>query len=471
MRILIIGGSDAGISAGLRARECAPGAEVTMLVADAYPNFSICGIPYHVSGEVPDWRDLAHRSLEEIQATGIEVCLNERAVAIDAEARVVTTTFAGGSRRHGYDRLVICTGAAPAVPPIGGLRTLGPAEGVYMLHSMDDTFLLTEVLERLEQLERPARVAIIGAGYIGMEMAEALVTRGLGVTVFETYDHVLPRTLDPELAGQVEAELIAHGVQVFCGRSIKTIARHEDQLTLDDGQDAHRADLVLVAGGVRPVTGLAAGAGVELSTGGAIVVDRRMRTNLPDVYAAGDCAETYHAILEAPTYLPLGTTAHKQGRIAGANAADHRQEFAGVVGTQVVRVFERVAAATGLRDQAACEAGFTPVTIGTVADDHKRYYPGATPIHIRVTGDAATGRLLGVQLVGHRGAEIAKRIDTIATACQQGLTVEQLDDLDLSYTPPLGSPWDALQLAAQAWSAAWRAGVDETNLTQQSLRQ
>jgi NADPH-dependent 2,4-dienoyl-CoA reductase/sulfur reductase-like enzyme len=152
--------------------------------------------------------------------------------------------------------------------------------------------------------------------------------------------------------------------------------------------------------------------------------------------------------------MPLGTTAHKQGRVAGENAVEGDREFAGVVGTQVVRVFDAVVAATGLRDQAAAAAGYRPLTVSVTADDHKRYYPGATPIHMRITGDAGSGRLLGAQLVGRLGAEIAKRIDIIATACQHGLTVEELNDLDLSYTPPLGSPWDALQLAAQAWSTA-----------------
>ena len=208
---------------------------------------------------------------------------------------------------------------------------------------------------------------------------------------------------------------------------------------------------MLVSVGVRPDSQLAADAGAELGTRGAIVVDRQMRTNLPDVLAAGDCVITHHRLL-GPSYLPLGTTAHKQGRIAGENALGGSREFAGSLGTQVVKVFDLVAARTGLRDPEAAAAGFDPVTITAEADDHKAYYPGTHKIAMRYTGDRRTGQLLGVQLVGHLGSEIAKRIDIPATAIFNELTVDALSDLDLSYTPPLGSPWDALQTGAQTWS-------------------
>ena len=178
-----------------------------------------------------------------------------------------------------------------------------------------------------------------------------------------------------------------------------------------------------------------------------------MRTNLPDVLAAGDCVVTHHRLL-GESYLPLGTTAHKQGRIAGENALGGSREFAGSLGTQVVKIFDHVAARTGLRDHEAAAAGFDPLTVESEADDHKAYYPGSHRIRIRVTGDRATGRLLGVQLFGHRQAEIAKRIDIAATAIFHGMTVDAINDLDLSYTPPLGSPWDALQAAAQHWAGA-----------------
>ena len=211
------------------------------------------------------------------------------------------------------------------------------------------------------------------------------------------------------------------------------------------------AGLVLVVTGVRPETALAVSAGASLGARGAIARRPRDADRPAGVYAAGDCVVTYHRLL-GETYLPLGTTAHKQGRVAGENAAGGQRVFAGSLGTQVVKVFDQAAARTGLRDHEAAAAGYDPVTVAWEADDHKAYYPGSHRIHMRFTGDQGTGRLLGVQLFGHKNAEIAKRIDIAATAIYHGMTVDEVSDLDLSYTPPLGSPWDAVQAGAQAWT-------------------
>lgn len=210
-------------------------------------------------------------------------------------------------------------------------------------------------------------------------------------------------------------------------------------------------DLILIAIGVQPSVELAQTAGLKTGLGGAIQVNRKMETNVPGIHAAGDCVETYHRPLPQPIYSPLGTTAHKQGRIAGANAVRHTQEFAGTSGTQVLKVFDLAIARTGLLEHEALEAGFQPVTVETEAWDHKAYYPGAHKLRIRVTGDRRDGRLLGAQIIGHYQAEVAKRIDIFATALFHQMTIEAMSDLDLSYTPPLSSPWDAVQIAAQAW--------------------
>ncbi len=455
MHLVMIGGSDAGISAALRARELDPGTEVTVVVADAYPNFSICGIPYYVSGEVTHWRNLAHRTTADLEATGMRLRLDTTARRIDVPARkLLVTTPDGGDELMGYDKLVVGTGAVPVRPPIGGLDRLGPADGVHLLHSMDDTFALMATLEQAS----PRSAVIVGAGYIGLEMADALTTRGLAVTQMEQLAEVLP-TVDPELGAHVHDQLTGHGAEVLTGTTVRQVSqaaagaagRLRVDATAADGTAVSRhADLVLVVVGVRPDTALAADAGATLGVRGAIAVDRGMRTGLPDVFAAGDCVVTHHRLL-GETYLPLGTTAHKQGRVAGENALGGDRQFAGSLGTQVVKIFDHAAARTGLRDHEAAAAGYDPVTITAEADDHKAYYPGSHRISMRVTGDQATGRLLGMQLFGHRHAEIAKRIDIAATAIYDGLTVDGLSDLDLSYTPPLGSPWDAVQLGAQAW--------------------
>ena len=461
MHLIAIGGSDAGISAALRARELDPGAEVSVVVADAYPNFSICGIPYYVSGEVSRWQNLAHRSIADLEATGMWLRLDTTARRIDVAARKLLVTGPDGTEELlGYDKLVAGTGAVPVRPPIGGLagpNALGADDGVHLLHSMGDTFAVMRTLEQAA----PASAVIVGAGYIGLEMADALTVRGLSVTQMEQLPEVLP-TVDPELGAVVHAELASRGVEVLTGTTVRQISRNpageagrlQVQATAADGTAVTRtADMVLVVVGVRPDTTLVTEAGGRLGVKGAIAVDRRMRTSLPDVLAAGDCVITHHRLL-GETYLPLGTTAHKQGRVAGENAAGGDREFAGSLGTQVVKIFDQAAARTGLRDHEAKAAGFDPVTIGSEADDHKAYYPGSHRITMRFTGDRGTGKLLGVQLFGHRHAEIAKRIDIAATAIFNNMTVDAVSDLDLSYTPPLGSPWDAVQIGAQAWVRA-----------------
>ena len=457
MHIVAIGGSDAGISAALRAREVNPGAEVTVVVADRYPNFSICGIPYYVSGEVTHWRNLAHRTYDDLEAAGMRLRLEATARKIDVAGRMVHLTGPDGAAEDAmpYDQLVIGTGAVPARPPIAGLADLGPADGVHLLHSMDDTFAVMRTLEETS----PKSAVIVGAGYIGLEMAEALTERGLPVTQVEQLPEVLP-TVDAELGALVRNQLEGHGVTVRPGTAVREIVRAPGfapsrlrvAATTADGKPVVlNTDLVLVVTGVRPETSLAASAGADLGPRGAIWVDREMRTGLPGVYAAGDCAITYHRLL-GTTYLPLGTTAHKQGRVAGENAAGGHREFAGSLGTQVVKVFDQAVARTGLRDHEARDAGFDPVTVAFEADDHKAYYPGSHKIAMRFTGDRETGRLLGVQLFGHKNAEIAKRVDIAATAIFHDMRIDEVSDLDLSYTPPLGSPWDAIQMGAQAWT-------------------
>jgi NADPH-dependent 2,4-dienoyl-CoA reductase/sulfur reductase-like enzyme len=447
VHVVAVGGSDAGISAALRARELDPSVEVSVVVADEYPNFSICGIPYLISGDVYDWRTLAHRSIGDLQAAGLRLLLNTTATGVDVDVRRLSVVDADGHEsRLTYDELVIGTGATPVRPPIVGLDALGPDDGVFLLHTMGDTFALTEFIDT----HHPATAVIVGAGYLGLEMAEALTAHGIRVTQVEMLAEVLS-TVDPSLGRLVRDRLSKAGVEVLTETTVHRIDPGDGDLRVRDDYQLDRAvDLVLVMAGVQPDTTLAAAAGARLGPRGAVAVDRRMRTGIPHVWAAGDCVVTHHRLLGS-TYLPLGTTAHKQGRIAGENAIGGHREFAGVLGTQVVKVFDLAAARTGLRETEARQAGFDPRSVESDADDHKAYYPGAHSIRIRVTADAATGRLLGVQMVGHKDAAVAKRIDIAATAIHHGMTVDALGDLDLSYTPPLGSPWDAVQMAAHAW--------------------
>jgi len=325
--LLIVGGSDAGISAALRARELDHSVDITVVVADNFPNFSICGLPFYLSGEVSDWQSLAHRTISEIAAEGIRLLLNHTARAVDPTNKIVTIDDPEGkSLKLRYDRLIIATGAAPIAPPIRGLDL----QGVYFLRTMADSFAVYRHLESADTKS----VVILGNGYIGMEMADALTRRNLNVTVVGRSATIL-KTVDVELGHMVEDELHRHGVKVATGVAVEEICQNGRRLVVLGAKGFRtEADMVLVSAGVLPSTNLARSAGIGLGYRGAIAVCRRMETNVSDIYSAGDCVETWHYLLKQSTYQPLGTIAHKQGRIAGENAVGGNREFAGSMGTQ-----------------------------------------------------------------------------------------------------------------------------------------
>ena len=442
MRLSIIGGSDAGISAALRARELDRSTEITVVLADAFPNFSICGLPFYLSGETPDWKMLAHRTEFE----GIELLRNHTATAIHPNSKTVSVQDRSGQiRKLNYDRLVIGTGAAPIKPAIHGIEL----PGVFFLHTMESSFEVERYLEE----KKPQSAIIVGAGYIGVEMADALTLRGLKVTLVGKTKSVLG-TVDSDLGELVDAEFRRHGVELVNATEINSVRSEGSKLVVAGASGFQgEADMVLIAAGVRPSTEIAREAGIPTGAHGAICVDRFMRTECDDIYAAGDCVETWHCVLDRYAYLPLGTTSHKQGRVAGENAVGGQREFQGSCGTQVVKVFDLAIARTGLRHAEAAQAGFDPFTAEARVWDHKAYYPGAHEMHVRITGDLRTGRLLGAQIVGHWQSQVSKRIDIFAAALFAGMSVDSLNDLDLSYTPPLSSPWDPVQMAAQAWNS------------------
>jgi NADPH-dependent 2,4-dienoyl-CoA reductase/sulfur reductase-like enzyme len=442
MRFLIIGGSDAGISAALRAREVSQDAEIAVLLDDDFPNYSICGLPFYLSGETPDWRGLAHRT----EFDGIEICRGHRAIQVNLSSKTVEVSLEdSGQTTFAYDKLLIGTGARPANPRIDGWQL----PGVFLLHTMKDSFAVHEYLGTA----KPRRAVIVGAGYIGLEMADALTHRGIEVTLASRTHSVLA-TVDVEFGEAVGDELRRRGVTVCTSVEAHRIAQTADHLhILGSNGFEQDCEMVLIAVGVKPNAALGVAAGLDIGAKGALLTNRRMESKMPDVYVAGDCSETWHRLLNRYTYLPLGTTAHKQGRVAGENAIGGSREFAGSLGTQVVKIFDLVIARTGLRQDEAEREEFQPFTVESTMNDHKAYYPGATRVRARVTGDLLSGRLLGAQLIGAWGSEISKRIDTFATALFHNMRVDEVSDLDLSYTPPLSSPWDPVQMACQAWSA------------------
>lgn len=337
MHFLVIGGSDAGISAALRARELDRRADITVVLADTFPNYSICGLPFYLSGETPDWHALAHRT----EFHGITLLQNHTAKSIDAAGKVVLTAATDGHEKAlSYDKLLIATGARPIQPELPGIDL----PGVYFLHTMKDSFRLHRLLSE----SKPRSAVIVGSGYIGLEMADALRYRGLEVTLIGRAKAVLP-TVDEAFGRRVEEELRAHGVEVASGIEVERIEQAGSQVLVYGGNGMRAsADLVLVGAGVQPNAQLAIAAGITTGQKGAICVNRRMETNVRDIFAAGDCVETWHRLLGRYAYLPLGTTSHKQGRVAGENAVGGDKEFEGALGTQAVKVFDRVIARSGL---------------------------------------------------------------------------------------------------------------------------
>ena len=456
MHLVAVGGSDAGVSAALRARHVAPSADVTVISADPVASFSTSGIPFFLSGEVPDAGSLAGQAGSGLEEAGVDLLLESTVLSVDAEARKVTLGDSKGRESTiSYDELILATGAVPEIPDIEGLRGedgLRPEDGVHVVRSVTDALSVARTLSRIE----PQTALIIGAGYVGVELAEAFALRGMSVTLLESRAEVLS-VVDRAIGARVRGQLEERGVEVLTGtapRSIMLTGRDEGRFRIEAirGENvlARRADIVLLAAGTLPNSQLATSIGAKLGRSGAVSVDEGMRTSVPHVFAAGDCAVTHHRLV-GDAYIPYGTTAHKQGRVAGENAAGGSRRFAGTLGTQLVKVFDHAVGRTGLLDAEAIAAGFDPRTVRVDTDDRSSYYPGSRELSVILTGDLRTRRLIGAQFFGNVRSEIASRVDVASTAIFNGLTVDQIEELDLSYTPPLGQVWNPLVLAAEKW--------------------
>ncbi|GIX06520.1 MAG: NADH oxidase [Candidatus Poribacteria bacterium] len=438
MRLVVIGGDAAGMSAASKAKREAPEVEVVVLERSDYVSYAACGLPYLLEGVVEAPERLIARTAEQHRARGIDVRLRHEAIGIDVRRRVVTARTPEGERDFSYDKLVLATGARPRRPAFAQAQL----EGVFVLRSIPDALQIQEYLERF----RPRRALLVGGGYIGMEMAEALRVRGLEVTLLEHGPQIL-KSLDPEVAGLVAEVLSEHGVRILYEREVVELigTSRVQAARLADGV-LIECDLVVVGAGAVPNSELAREAGIALGEKGAIRVDPAQRTSAFHVFAAGDCAEARHVVLNRNVYIPLGTTANKQGRVAGENAVGGFAQFGGVAGTMVCKVFDRAFARTGLSDAQAAQNGFIPKSALIEAEAWAHYYGKPPTIAVKLTYDERTRRLLGGQLVGD--ASVAKRVDVVAAALHAGMTIDQFAQLDLSYAPPFAPVWDPLLVAA-----------------------
>lgn len=449
-RLLIVGGDAAGMSAAAVARRRAPELEVVAFERGPYTSYSACGIPYYVGGLFDDPDRLISRSPDEFRRAGIEVHTRSEVTDIDLDARVVTVLDldAQRERRERFDQLVYATGAEATLPGVPGAQACAPVRTVDAAERFR---------ARLEQSGGRDAV-VIGASYLGLEMAEALVLRGFNVALLERSGQVMG-TLDADMAAHVQDAAEGVGIRVMLSTAVEEIHHDPDgrprAVRTSEGELA--ADHVVLSTGVRAVSELAAAAGLELGATGAVRVDDHQRCpGLEGVFAAGDCAESFHRVLRAQVNIPLGTHANKQGRVAGTNATGGDVAFPGVIGTAVSKICRYEVARTGITEREALVAGIS-VQAATVKDRTRAgYYPGAGPIWIKLVAEPVTGRLLGGQIVGVEGA--AKRIDVLAACVWSGMPVGELELLDLSYAPPFSGVYDPVLVAARATAKAVRGG-------------
>lgn len=440
-RLVVVGGDAAGMSAASAAIRRQPALDVVVFERGPYTSYSACGIPYLVGGLFDDPDRLVVRSPSEFREAGIDVRTRCEVTAMDLQRGTLTyyDEQARLEQTEGFDQLVYATGAIAVAPPVPGAELVEPAR------TLDAAERLLHELKR----GHARHAVVIGASYLGLEMAEALVRRGLHVTLVDRAEQVMP-SLDPDMAAHVQTAAEAVGVRVQLSTLIEEI-RADPQgnirsVVTSDGELP--ADHVVLSTGVRPATDLAEAAGFAVGTTGALEADDHQRCpGFDGVYAAGDCVESWHRVLERPVNLQLGTHANKQGRIAGTNATGGDVAFPGVIGTAVSKICRYEVARTGISEREAASVGRQVVAAVVKAKTRAGYYPGTGPIWVKLIADARTAQLVGGQIVGVEGA--GKRIDVLATAIWSQMTIDELELLDLAYAPPLSGVYDPLLIAAR----------------------
>ncbi|WP_030549443.1 FAD-dependent oxidoreductase [Streptomyces exfoliatus] len=452
-RLVVIGGDAAGMSAASQARRLKGPEELEIVAFERghFSSYSACGIPYWVGGDVSALDELIARSPGEHRERAIDLRMRTEVTAIDVPGQRVRARDleAGTEAWTGFDKLVIATGARPKRPALPGID----APGVHGVQTLDDGQALLDTLDRTPG----RRAVVVGAGYIGVEMAEALLGRGYEVTVLHRGEQPMA-TLDPDMGRLVHRAMDGLGITTVASAEVTKILTGEDGRVLAVAtEDAeYPADVVVLGMGVVPETSLARAAGLPLGAHGGLLTDLAMRVRgQGNIWAGGDCVEVLDLVSGRERYVPLGTHANKHGQVIGTNVGGDYATFPGVVGTAVSKVCDLEIARTGLREKDAREVGLRYVTVTIESTSRAGYYPGAAPMTVKMLAERRTGRLLGVQIVGREGA--AKRVDIAAVALTAGMTVDAMTALDLGYAPPFSPVWDPVLVAARKATAAVRA--------------
>lgn len=440
--LIIIGGVAAGMKAAAKARRESPAMKITVVTDEQYISYAGCGMPYFIGDLIKDSKKLLVREPPYFKNMhNIDVLTRHQATAIDTKSKrvKVKNLESGQDLDFNYDKLILATGAQPIVPPLPGI-SLG---NIFTLRTINDAVRIKSCVDS----EKVKNAVIVGGGLIGLEMAENLVLRGVRATVVELLDQILP-PLDKDMAQIVQNHLLEKGVEVITSDGVKSFAGNGDNYVTGviTGKRHLPADMVILSIGIKPNTKLAQEAGLEIGATRAIKVNDRMETNIPDVYAIGDCAENIHLVTGKPTWIALGSTAAKMGRVAAINATGGIDTFNGVLGTLIVKVFEMNIGKAGLSEREAIKEGFKIESTIVPASDVAHYYPGAKDIIMKLIADVPSRKLLGAEIVGT--GVVDKRIDIIAAALTFGTTVDQISKLDLAYAPPYAMSMDAVIVAA-----------------------
>ncbi|MBN1496733.1 MAG: FAD-dependent oxidoreductase [Spirochaetes bacterium] len=438
--VLVIGGDAAGMSAASQARRTSDALSIAVLEKGAHVSYAACGLPYYIADDVSNPESLIAIDLNEyIKERKIDILLNTEAIAADFVAHTVTIRFQGGVDTVEYGKLVIATGARPIVPPIRGID----APNVFFLRNLADGMALRRHIDE----RMPSSGIIIGGGFIGLEMAEAFRKRSIETVILEKFDSVA-MTMSPVIRSIILETLRVNDVRVITGAAISEILPTATGLSVTAGDNSYAADLVIASTGITPNTEFLNGTGIRMNDRGAIIVDEKSKTSVTDVFAAGDCATVKHQLTGKNAYMPLGTTANKQGRVAGLQAAGIADEsFPGIVGTQMVKVFDLEVGKTGMNEADALRAGVPAESTSLLWRSRAGYYPAGSRISITLTMNPNTRELVGGEIAGTDGA--ALRINTVAAAIAAKMKVEQVAYLDLGYAPPFSPIWDPVNAAAQ----------------------
>lgn len=441
MKTIVIGGVAAGMSAASKIKRVDEEAEVVVYEKGSFLSYGACGLPYYVAGINNDYTKMIARTREKFEKSGIRTHLRHEVVKIVPEKKEIIVKDLDSEREFidSYDKLMIATGTIPVVPEIKGKDL----NGVYMLKTLEDGLVLREAMDK----QGVKNVAIIGGGYIGIEVAETLKEVGKNVTVIQSAPKIL-RPFDDELIDIVTKHIIEKGINLNLNEKIEEILGDDKVEEVRTNKGVYKADLVILSIGVRPATDFLKDSGIALAKNGAIIIDREMRTNIEDIYSAGDCAEVYNKIKEENTFTPLGTTANKCGRIAGENITGKHNKYVGTLGSAAIKILDYELGRTGLSESEAKALALDYKTVFVKAYDHPMYYPNSTPIWIKLIYEKESYRILGAQAIGNKGAVM--RIDMFAIAIHNNMTTMDLGMTDLCYAPPFSGVWDAVHIVCNA---------------------